>query len=99
MTIHLTLTQNFYTEAEKVPYEALGFQFELAEFSTGGLLPAPEPIYREINNPTIELTTLEELFAFAKRYGKLILTATELDFQTGDRVDHPAIEIYNYWRE
>jgi len=82
MKFRLTTTKNFYTEEEKEEVKEFGFEFE-AEPTPLEDVEYYLPSYSSVE---IEINSLEELMAFSKKWGKLILS-------------NDTIEIYNDFRE
>lgn len=59
--------------------------------------PCKESVFnKETQEYNIEINTLEELVAFARKYGKLVFTD---DNFYGEETDIPSIEIYDDYRE
>ena len=78
MTFKLSTSGRFYYGDEhQKELESLGFKFKPNDF---------RPFYMLEHQPEIEINTLEELMAFQKRFGELILMDGE-------------IEIYDNYRE
>jgi len=65
------------TDLEKEKYEKLGFKY--GKYGT-------EEWYTDSFSPTIEISTLEELMEFVRKYGKIVLEEGE-------------ITIYDTWLE
>jgi hypothetical protein len=59
MKFYLNTAGNFYTDDTKTKLEKLGFEFEEDGW--------------KLNNPTIEISTLEELINLQNEYGDLII--------------------------
>jgi len=82
MKFRLTTTKRFYTKEEKEEVKELGFEFEVE--------PTPfedvEYYLPSYSGVEIEINSLEELMAFSKKWGELILS-------------NDTIEIYNDFRE
>jgi hypothetical protein len=91
MKFKLKTSGHFYTEEDAIPLRDLGFTFKQA-------IPLHESIFKEGLNrlgpsliihgtPIIYFNTLEELAAFATKWGEIIVTGCE------------TIEIYDDYRE
>jgi hypothetical protein len=82
MKFELKTTSYFYSEEDAIPLRELGFTFKKSDLQT----------YRNLTlaiqgKPIIYFNTLEELAAFAKQWGEIIVTADGI------------IEIYDDYRE
>ena len=92
MKFRLSSTDDWYDDEGKNRLEKLGFQFEIETDSSRTTFGKWYKISKEDDNPiyiepTIELATIEELVAFQKELGDLILLADS------------CIEIYDGYRE
>lgn len=83
MKFKITSSGNFYSEVQANKLEKIGFKFE------------KDDTYKELHNETqykisegvdMEIITLDDLIAFIKKYGHVI-------------VDEDTIEIYDDYRE
>ena len=72
-------------------------RFSITRTSDWQNCPCRESVFnRETQEYNIEINTLEELVAFAKKYGDLVLKD---DNDYGKEKDIPSIEIYDDYRE
>ena len=72
-------------------------RFRITRTSDWKNCPCREAVFnRETQEYNIEINTLEELVAFAKKYGELVFKDDNL---YGKEKDIPSIEIYDDYRE
>ena len=72
-------------------------RFKITRTSDWENCPCRESVFnRETQEYNIEINTLEDLVAFAKKYGKLIFMDNNF---YGEEKDIPSIEIYDDYRE
>lgn len=92
MKYQLETVKYFYRDKEEMEkLEKLGFTFEKTKYFTYSIDMEDSTASREgdyciCGEPTIELSSLEELAEFIKEYGQIVM-------------DKGTIEIYDYWRE
>ena len=90
MKFILRTSKNFYSWAESKKLETLGFVFKKTAYYKKA------PYYKKHGKTEqsieIEISSLDELIDFYKKWGKIIITE---DSTTGE----PVIEIYDDWRE
>lgn len=86
MKFELTASGYYYSEEDAVEYRKLGFDMEDTRQTLPGLRRSPRYAFVRRGDPTIEITTLEELAAFANEWGPLVF-------------NEDSIEIYDDYRE
>ena len=80
MTFKLRTSGRFYSNEDKEELQKLGFHFTLEKHFND------RPWYKEWVMPTREMSTMEELMCFIKKWGPVV-------------IDENYIEIYDSYRE
>jgi len=74
MKFRLTTTGNLYWAEEAKKLEKLGFEFREGESAWEGKIV----FYKKESNLTVEINNLDELLAFQKEWGDLILSENKI---------------------
>lgn len=93
MKFKLTTSGTFYSESGKKEFEKLGFTFKRSEdvykdYSWVTRWAGSQEYYMNYGSVEIEINSLEELLAFAREWGDIIIDG-----------DNNELEIYNDYRE
>lgn len=79
MKFTLTTTAYFYDDAEAEKLKTLGFRFEELRRSERDIFPPCTWHIDRDYNPEIEINSLEELIAFQKKCGKIIINGNDIE--------------------
>lgn len=97
MKFRLLASEAFYNDKEMEKMKKLGFTFEPYQRTTRG----SSNYLDSAQQRTIEINTLEELLAFQKEWGDIIVSQHNNDFHGDLKEGEPELrlEIYNGYRE
>lgn len=81
MKFKLGKASYFNTEEEKKKYEKLGFKF--TRYTDKIFHSIPDWVTNSAVEPSIEISTLEELLAFIKEYGEVVINEDSITIYDG----------------